>query len=332
MFLSFALFEALEEDGRLESFLVFPTDAPTVPTDRISDLRGFPGSREVELGPLRFYAEDGGLRIKRISALYGPPAFSRNGDDLRLRIEHHGLPVAAHTTGYYSLVLPSGYFGPVRGSLENSITWLEDTRRMLVSTELYGRDGPVRSVSLEGRLRKSAGPEPGFEDKGFSRASSRDIYRDWNGPHHNGVCDFVRAANASLSSTVPSLFLCHSSSDKSFTRKLAIGLSGSGFKVWIDEAEIRVGDSLIQKIESGVLGATYLLAILSRDSVKSRWCQEELRMALTRQIAGGSSIVLPILVDDCEVPGFLQEKKYADFRDSRRFDEALRELCRAIVS
>ena len=70
MFLSFALFEVLEEDGRMESFLVFPTDAPTVPADRIHDLRGFPHSREVELGPLRFCAEDGGLKIQRITAQY----------------------------------------------------------------------------------------------------------------------------------------------------------------------------------------------------------------------------------------------------------------------
>jgi hypothetical protein len=336
MFLSFAMFEVLDDDGHMESFLLFPTDAPTVPVDRIRDLRGIPGSHEVELGPLRFYVDDGGLRIHRIAANYGPPAFSRNGDYLEVHIQHRALPVADHTTGYYSLLLPSGYFGPLQASsdvrhLEDAVTWLEDTRRMLVSVELYNQDGPVKSLSLEARLKKDADPRPGFKQPGFARHHSKDIYRDWRGPHHSGVCNFIRAANASQSPTVPSLFLCHSSSDKAFVRKLAIGLSGSGFKVWIDEAEIRVGDSLIQKIESGILEATYLVAVLSKASVQSRWCQEELRMALVGQIGSGKIRVLPVVVDECEIPGFLREKKYADFKNPKNFDQSLRELCDAIV-
>jgi hypothetical protein len=108
-------------------------------------------------------------------------------------------------------------------------------------------------------------------------------------------------------------------------------LSGSGLKVWLDDAEIRVGDSLIQKIESGILEARYLVAVLSAASVQSRWCQEELRMALVGQIGGERITVLPVVASECVIPGFLREKKYADFRDPKRFDESLRELCDGIV-
>ena len=47
---------------------------------------------------------------------------------------------------------------------------------------------------------------------------------------------------------MPSVFMCHSSKDKFFVRELAKKLGDYGVYVWIDEAEINIGDSLIAKI------------------------------------------------------------------------------------
>lgn len=332
MFVSFALFETLEEDGRGESFLVTPTEGPSVPADRIRDLRGFPNSHDVDLGPLRFYTDGGGLKVRRIAFQYGAPALSRHGDVIELHIQHRALPIVAYTLGYYSLLLPPSYFGPVHTSQEHRETWLDDARRMLITVELSSETDTAGSLSLDARLKKDANPSLGFKAPGFDRVPSRDIYRGWNSPlGYSGISGFIRAANASLSGTAPSLFLCHSSSDKEFARQLAIGLAGNGVKVWIDEAEIRVGDSLLAKIEAGILGAKYLLVLLSRASVQSRWCQEELRMALVRQIGGRGITVLPVLFEPCEVPGFLQEKKYADFTAPGSFERALSELTAAVM-
>jgi len=41
---------------------------------------------------------------------------------------------------------------------------------------------------------------------------------------------------------IKSIFLCHSSLDKPFVRELQARLSNQGIKVWIDEAEIEIGD------------------------------------------------------------------------------------------
>ena len=43
-----------------------------------------------------------------------------------------------------------------------------------------------------------------------------------------------------------SIFLSHNSKDKHFVRKLANDLRRQGFYVWVDEAEIKLGDSLIE--------------------------------------------------------------------------------------
>jgi hypothetical protein len=47
---------------------------------------------------------------------------------------------------------------------------------------------------------------------------------------------------------MPSIFLSHSSRDKFFVRELAKKLQDAGVEVWIDEAELKIGDSLTQKI------------------------------------------------------------------------------------
>lgn len=328
MFLSFALFEALDATGKVESFLVFPTDGSAVVVDRLRDVRGVSSDQQVDLGGLRFYADEAGLKIRRLTSQYGAPVFQRADDSIRLDIEHTALPIANGTMGYYTLLLPQGFYGHVHPSIKASRHWLTDTRRLLVSGEILDRHGYLANeVRVWAELRRGAEP-----DADVSRIRSTEVYANWSsGPHHNSVRSFIRAANASLSDSATGVFICHSSEDKAFSRKLAIALAGSGFKVWIDEAEIRVGDSLIEKIERGVTEATHLVAVISNAALGSRWCQEELRMALARQIGGKNITVLPVVIEDCDLPGFLQGKKYADFRSLRRFEQSVNELSAALV-
>ena len=99
--------------------------------------------------------------------------------------------------------------------------------------------------------------------------------------------------------------------------------------MWIDRWELNVGDSLIQKIQDAVGGASALIVVLTKASVSSEWCRKELNAGLLRELEEKRVIVLPLLVEDCEIPLFLREKKYADFRSS--FDEGLRDVLKAIA-
>ncbi|HET6976340.1 MAG TPA: SUMF1/EgtB/PvdO family nonheme iron enzyme [Pyrinomonadaceae bacterium] len=111
-----------------------------------------------------------------------------------------------------------------------------------------------------------------------------------------------------------SIFLSHNHADKPFVRKLASDLTKSGVKVWLDEAEILIGDSLIEKIGAGIETTAFLGAVLSTNSVGSSWVKKELEIALNEEIDGKRRKVLPILIEDCAVPSFLKGKLYADFR------------------
>jgi hypothetical protein len=126
------------------------------------------------------------------------------------------------------------------------------------------------------------------------------------------------------------VFLSHSHADKPFVRRLASHLRHHGHIVWIDEAEILVGDSLITKIGEGLDRVEYVLAVLSKTSVKSEWVKKELDIAMNKEIGAKRVVVLPILLDDVDLPQFLVGKKYADFRDGGRFEDALTDVVRAL--
>ncbi|WP_203368849.1 toll/interleukin-1 receptor domain-containing protein [Cysteiniphilum marinum] len=109
------------------------------------------------------------------------------------------------------------------------------------------------------------------------------------------------------------VFLSHSHDDKPFARKLATSLRASGHGVWIDEAEINIGDSLIEKIRDGIDEVDYVAAILSSNSINSAWVTKELDLASNREIEEGRIVVLPLLIEKVNLPGFLKGKFYGDF-------------------
>lgn len=129
---------------------------------------------------------------------------------------------------------------------------------------------------------------------------------------------------------MPSIFLSHSSKDKFFVRELAAHLQAAGIRVWLDEAEIKIGDSLTKKIGEAVEAADFVGAVLSANSVQSEWVQRELQVALQKEIHGRRVVVLPILIEPVSIPPFLKDKLYADFTVPDSFDRGLGALLRAL--
>jgi hypothetical protein len=122
------------------------------------------------------------------------------------------------------------------------------------------------------------------------------------------------------------VFICHSSKDKPFVRKLAGDLSSFDMPVWLDEWELLPGDSLADKIQDGLSASSWLLVILSKNSVKSQWVKRELNAGLAEELKRKDTFVVPVRIDLCRIPMFLQDKLYADFRTS--YDDGLKRLLR----
>jgi TIR domain len=115
--------------------------------------------------------------------------------------------------------------------------------------------------------------------------------------------------------TPRTVFLCHSSTDKVFVKRLWSDLARVGYKPWLDEFEIDVGHSIVDKINEGTKRASALVLVLSKKSIESNWVKREWNSTLSRQLANGSVAVLPVLTEDCEIPPLLSDIKFADFRN-----------------
>ena len=129
---------------------------------------------------------------------------------------------------------------------------------------------------------------------------------------------------------MPSVFLCHNSKDKPFVRKLAKRCASDGVQVWFDEAELNIGDSLIEKISGGIKNMEYVAVIISKNSIESCWVQKEISLAMSKEIAGRRVTVLPILVNKCSLPEALADKVYADFTLRENYEDEYSKLLRAM--
>lgn len=127
----------------------------------------------------------------------------------------------------------------------------------------------------------------------------------------------------------PRVFVSHSSKDKQFVRRLVSDLSKRNNIVWFDERELKPGDSIAAGISDGLKSTDYLVVILSKASIHSKWVQAELNAALMEQLSTGGVTVLPALIEDCEVPILLRDRIHADFRTS--YDHGLEQLIEVLA-
>jgi len=133
-------------------------------------------------------------------------------------------------------------------------------------------------------------------------------------------------------SMLKSIFLCHASVDKPAVREIAKTLTDKGSQVWLDEAEILVGDSILNKIQEGIEKSDYLGVVLSPRSVESIWVKREVEAALSQEIENDNVKVLPILIENCNIPLFLKPKKYADLSTQDVAEKGISDIIKRLRS
>jgi len=125
------------------------------------------------------------------------------------------------------------------------------------------------------------------------------------------------------------IFISYSHQDADFVDQLALQLVAHKVNVWIDRWELNVGDSLLSKVQEAIGGASALLVVLSQASVSSEWVKKEVNAGLLRELEEKRVIVLPVLVENCEIPIFLRDKLYADFRSN--FDSGVEKILESVA-
>lgn len=222
-----------------------------------------------------------------------PKHFERDPDKLRLLERWKDALSTRHTTAKFSdhheLAVQ------VAADLSRTIQALEEAER----TRSARTTQPTNAVVAEIQALIDGAAEKGIPQHSLVSAIRR------------AVADLVAASGERR----PVVFLSHAHTDKPVVRQVAEGLKHHGIDVWIDEAELSLGDSLVNRIERGLDSADFVAFFLSRASVKSQWARQELNVAISRQVSGDRrAIVIPILLDDSEIPALLRDVMYLDMR------------------
>jgi transcriptional regulator with XRE-family HTH domain len=144
----------------------------------------------------------------------------------------------------------------------------------------------------------------------------------------------MAAAGYALSSaSAKDLFLSHKSNDKEFVRRLGDDIEGEradgrSLRVWLDEAEIRPGDSIPRMITEGLEKSRYVGLVMTPAYFQSAsgWTDAEWHGALHGDPDNRKGRLLPLLVKDCPyIPYLLRHLRAIDLRGNR-YEEGLREV------
>lgn len=125
----------------------------------------------------------------------------------------------------------------------------------------------------------------------------------------------------------PKVFISHSGSDKErFVIEFATKLREKGLNAWVDCWEILPGDSLVSKIfMEGLAPADVVVAVLSVNSISSKWVADELDAAHVKRIVEATRLI-PVLLDDVVVPAHLRHLLWVSLSEEQSIDAVVQRI------
>jgi hypothetical protein len=128
------------------------------------------------------------------------------------------------------------------------------------------------------------------------------------------------------------VFISHASEDKdAVVRPLAQALRDEGLEVWYDEFELKIGDSLRRKIDSGIARSRFGIVVLSPPFFAKGWPQYELDGLVTMAV-GGNQVLLPLWHGVSKDEVVRQSPSLADKVALRTSDYTIAEIAAEITS
>jgi TIR domain len=128
------------------------------------------------------------------------------------------------------------------------------------------------------------------------------------------------------------VFVSHASEDKlTIALPLANALRDLNVSVWLDDFELKIGDSLRRRIDEGLARSRFGIVILSEYFFAKNWPQYELDGLVTRSVSGEQSI-LPIWHGITKAQVVTASPSFADKIARNTTDFAIEEIAKEIAS
>jgi WD40 repeat protein len=124
------------------------------------------------------------------------------------------------------------------------------------------------------------------------------------------------------------VFIPYAREDKEFVRKLNDALAKSGRSSWVDWNDIPLGTKWWEEVCRGIESADSFAFVISQDSLRSKYCREELDHAVKNNKWLAPISILEEDVAEEDMPRTLATHQYIEFREQDSFEEAFQKLIR----
>jgi hypothetical protein len=121
----------------------------------------------------------------------------------------------------------------------------------------------------------------------------------------------------------PRVFLSYNINDTDFARRLIKDLETNSITIYNENEIADPGEAIDDNITKHIRASDTLIVILSRNTMKTRFLKKEIEIAKESK-----KTIIPLLMDDIEIPSFLNNLKAADFRVN--YKDSLHELLASI--
>ncbi len=254
------------------------------------------------------------------------------------------LPNVADHSSFFGIYEPAGWSKQNRIQLENMREMLSGKDLILLDISHFEAEGVLHLYYIDTACEKVVNFATRIDTEFDGYWTKRGAYMIDTGPGAilqrlsprsgvgYGMLDMLFPSRRMIDVSRKKQYDCfisYFSGDKDFVIRLEQSLRLREVHTWRDDREIEIGDSISDRIQEGLSQSYSFMIVLSPEALLRPWVKEELRAAYSLRL-GGEFKIVPVLHKECEIPPFLADYKYADFRDERRYEEQIGLLERAI--
>jgi hypothetical protein len=222
----------------------------------------------------------------------------------------------------------------------------------LSGTNLTGAnvfDSRICDVSLVGikGLEKAWQVGPSIIGVDTLERTAADLERDPSGQHaielfleRAGVPkEYIEFFRSRIGQPIQfySAFISYSTKNQNFADRLYADLRQKNIRCWLATEDLKIGDKFRTRINDAIRVHDKLLVVLSKNSVKSAWVEDEVEATFERERRDGSTVLFPIRLDDAVMESdaawaasIRRTRHIGDFTKWKDHDEYQKTLTRLI--
>lgn len=125
------------------------------------------------------------------------------------------------------------------------------------------------------------------------------------------------------------IFLCHANEDKISVSEIYSRLKKEGFDPWLDKEDLLPGQNWREEIPQIIRSSKFVLIFFSTTSVSKRgYVQKEFKLALDvlDEIPVGQIFIIPVRLDECEIPINFRHLHYCDLFEKDGFEKVVKSI------